>query len=223
MPVEVLVVRPDIVAQCQNAAGCLVNTGITTAGVITTATVPNGYTTNLPTIGTGGVSGSTFNPIPLPTGFIAVVNTPGGGNSRNIRRPDLIAGANPFLNNDRNFINPAAFSTPTAGAFGNLGRNAFDGPSFKQFDMIFAKRFRFTEKTNFEFRTEIFNIFNQTNFANPSTTLSNALPSFSQVNPTPANGLASPIFTVNATSTSVVEPGQAFNQGAAGSTFVLLR
>jgi len=223
VPVEVLVVRPDIVAQCQNAAGCLVNTGITTAGVITTATVPNGYTTNLPTIGTGGVSGSTFNPIPLPTGFIAVVNTPGGGNSRNIRRPDLIAGANPFLNNDRNIINPAAFSTPTAGAFGNLGRNAFDGPSFKQFDMIFAKRFRFTEKTNFEFRTEIFNIFNQTNFANPSTTLNNALPSFSQVNPTPANGLASPIFTVNATSTSVVEPGQAFNQGAAGSTFGLLR
>ena len=217
VPVEVLVVRPDIVAQCQNAAGCLVNTSISATGVITTATVPNGYVTNLPSVG-NGVSVPT-----LPTGFIAVVNTPGGGNSRNIRRPNLIAGVNPFLNNDRNFINPAAFAIPTPGTFGNFTRNQLSGPTFKQVDMILAKRFRFTETMNFEFRTEVFNIFNQTNFANPSTTLNNALPTFSQVNPFPANGLASPIFTVNAAATTVAQPGQAFTQGAAGSTFGLLR
>jgi hypothetical protein len=50
--------------------------------------------------------------IRLPLGFISVVNTPGGGASRNVRRPNLIAGASPYLNNDRNVINPAAFSIP---------------------------------------------------------------------------------------------------------------
>ena len=224
VPVEVLVVRPDVVAQCQLAAGCLVNTAVSGTGIVTTAIVPNGYTTNLPTVGAGGTTSTgSFNALPLPTGFVAVINTPGGGASRNIRRPNLIAGIDPYLNNDRNFVNPAAFAIPTAGSYGNFSRNELSGPNFKQLDIIFAKRFRFTERMNFEFRTEIFNIFNNANFSNPSTTLSNALPSFSQVNPTTANMLSAPVFTVNATSATVVQPGQAFTQGAAGSTFGLLR
>jgi hypothetical protein len=52
---------------------------------------------------------------PLPTGFAAFVNVPGGGASRNVRRPDLIPGINPYLNNDRALLNPAAFAIPTAG------------------------------------------------------------------------------------------------------------
>ncbi|MBK9766380.1 MAG: hypothetical protein IPP63_04850 [Chloracidobacterium sp.] len=67
---------------------------------------------------------------------------------------------------------------------------------------------------NFEFRTEFFNIFNQTNFANPSTTISNALPNL-------AFNSATSIYS--ATSSNVIQPGQAFTQGAAGSTFGLLR
>ena len=150
----------------------------------------------------------------MPTGFIAVVNTPGGGNSRNIRRPNLIPGVNPFLNNGLNFINPAAFAIPAPGTFGNFPRNQLSGPSFRQVDMIASKRFRITETMNFEFRTEIFNIFNQTNFANPSTTLNNALPSLSFNTGT----------SVYAASTSnVVQPGQAFTQNAAGSAFGLFR
>lgn len=197
VPVEVNIVRPDVVIQCNLAAGCPNGAG---------GTFASGFVANLPSLG------SSFPA--LPVGFIAVVNTPGGGASRNIRRPDLIAGANPYLNNDRNFINPAAFSVPTPGTFGNLKRNAFDGPSFKQVDMILAKRFRFTETMNFEFRTEIFNIFNHTNFANPSTTLNNALPSLSYNTTT---GVYS------AGTSNVAQPGQAFTQGAAGSTFGLLR
>lgn len=194
VPVEVLVVRPDVVIQCQLAAGCPNGAG---------GTFANGFVANLPSVS------STF---PLPTGFIAVVNTPGGGNSRNIRRPNLISGVNPYLNNDRNFINPAAFAVPTPGTFGNFRRNELSGPNFKQFDTIVAKRFRFTETMNVEFRTEIFNIFNQTNFANPSTTLNNSLPSLS---------LAGGVYT--ASTSNVVQPGQAFTQGSAGSTFGLLR
>lgn len=194
VPVEVLVVRPDVVIQCQLAAGCPNGAG---------GSFTNGFTANLPIVSAA---------VPLPVGFIAVANTPGGGNSRNVRRPNLIAGANPYLGNDRNFINPAAFAIPTAGTFGDLGRNALSGPSFKQLDMIFAKRFRFTETMNVEFRTEVFNITNKTNFANPSTTLGNALPSLS---------FAGGVYT--ASTSNVVQPGQAFTQNAAGATFGLLR
>lgn len=197
VPVEVLVVRPDVVVQCRLAAGCPNGAG---------GFFANGFTAQLPSFNGSFPA--------LPIGFIAVVNTPGGGASRNVRRPNLVAGVSPYLNNDRNFINPAAFSIPNPGEFGNLPRNAFSGPSFKQFDMIIAKRFKFTERMNFEFRTEIFNIFNQANFANPSTTLSNALPSLS---------FNSGTGVYTASSSNTLQPGQAFTQGAAGSTFGLLR
>jgi hypothetical protein len=150
--------------------------------------------------------------VPLPTGFSVVVNTPGGGNSRNIRRPNLIAGVDPYLKNDRNFINPAAFAIPDPGTFGDFPRNQLSGPSFRQIDLVLAKRFRFSERMNAEFRTEVFNIFNRANFANPSTTLNNALPTLS----IPSGGTA---FNLS----SGLEPGQAFTQSAAGSTFGLLR
>jgi len=164
----------------------------------------NGFTANLPSFGGSFPA--------LPVGFVALVNTPGGGNSRNIRRPNLIPGADPYLNNDRNMIDPAAFAIPEPGTFGDFPRNELSGPGFRQLDMIFAKRFHFSETMNFEFRTEVFNIFNHANFANPSTTLNNALPSLSF-----SNGVYS------ASTSNVVQPGQAFTQAAAGSTFGLLR
>jgi hypothetical protein len=108
-----------------------------------------------------------------------------------------VPGVNPYLDNDRNFLNPAAFATPAPGTFGNLPRNALKGPSFAQFDMVFNKRFPIRERMNVEFRTEVFNIFNHTNFANPAATLNNAL--------------------------GTLKPGQPFTQAAAGATFGLLR
>ena len=197
VPVEVLVVRPDVVVQCQQAGGCPNGGG---------GTFAQGFTANLPTFGGSFPS--------LPVGFVGIVNTPGGGNSRNIRRPNLLQGVDPFLNNDRNMINPAAFAIPDPGEWGNFPRNELSGPSFRQVDLILAKRFKLTETMNFEFRTEVFNIFNHTNFANPSTTLNNALPSLSFNTNT---GVYS------ATTSNVVQPGQAFTHGAAGSTFGVLR
>jgi len=106
-------------------------------------------------------------------GRTAVINTPGGGASRNVRRPDLISGINPFLNQDRTILNPAAFAIPKPGTYGNLVRNQLHGPNFFQQDLILAKKFAITERANIEFRTEIFNLFNVTNFANPPATLPN--------------------------------------------------
>jgi hypothetical protein len=165
--------------------------------------VAQGFTAQLPT-----VSGTQS----LPVGFAAVVNVPGGGASRNVRRPDLIAGVNPFLNNDRNLLNPAAFAIPAPGTFGNLARNALHGPGFWQSDLILNKRIPITETVKLEFRTEIFNIFNHANFANPSSTLNVALPALS----------------FNTTANAFVlgcglQPNQAYTQSAAGSTFGPLR
>ncbi|HST53504.1 MAG TPA: TonB-dependent receptor [Pyrinomonadaceae bacterium] len=198
VPIEVGIVRPDVVAECVNAAGCVVNTSATA-----TTTVPQGFTAQLPT-----VSGTN----PLPAGFAAVVNVPGGGASRNVRRPDVIPGVNPYLNNDRNLLNPAAFAIPAPGTFGNLPRNAFHGPGFWQQDLILNKRIPLTETVKLEFRTEIFNIFNHANFANPSSTLNVALPTL----------------TFNSTANAFVvgsgqQPGQGFTQSAAGTAFGLLR
>ncbi|MEP6848508.1 MAG: carboxypeptidase regulatory-like domain-containing protein [Acidobacteriota bacterium] len=200
VPVEVLIVRPDVVIQCQLAAGCPNGTATPFA---------NGFTAQLPAF-----NGTTFPA--LPTGFIAVSNTPGGGASRNVRRPDLIPGVDPFASVpgvDRSFINPAAFAAPAAGQFGNLTRNALSGPSFKQLDITLAKRFKFTETMNFQFRAEFFNILNTANFGNPGTTLNLALPTLTCV--TPGGGTCAS-YTASALN---FQPGTAYTQGAAGSTF----
>jgi hypothetical protein len=183
LPIEVGIVRPDVVVQCQNTAGCLVGS----------TTVPNGFVAQLPTVSATS---------PLPLGFIAVVNTPGGGASRNVRRPNLISGVSPYLNNDRNLLNPAAFAIPAPGTFGDLPRNALRGPDFQQVDFIFNKRIPITETIRLEFRTEIFNALNRANFALPSSTLNVGLPVLGS---------------------SGVQPGQPYTASAAGSTFGLLR
>ena len=200
LPLEIGIVRPDVVIQCVNTGGCVVPTG--TGGV--TTTFANGFVAQLP----GTINGTN----PLPPGFIAVVNTPGGGASRNVRRPDLVPGVNPYLNNDRSILNPAAFATPAPGTFGNVPRNFLRGPNFKQFDLIFNKRFRFSEATNLEFRTEIFNVFNRANFDIPGSRLNLSLPSYT---------LTGGVY--NFSTSNVVQPGQPYTAGAAGGTFGLLR
>jgi hypothetical protein len=149
---------------------------------------------------------------PLPAGFVAVVNTPGGGASRNVRRPDFVPGVNPYLTNDRLILNPAAFTTPQPGTFGNVPRNALRGPDFRQLDLVFNKRFKFSETKNLEFRTEIFNIFNHANFDVPGSRLNLALPTVS---------LSGGVYTFS--SANVSQPRQAYTQSAAGGTFGLLR
>jgi hypothetical protein len=193
LPIEVGITRPDVVIQCA-AATC----PVTINGVATT--VPSGFVAQLP----GTINAAN----PLPLGFVGVVNTPGGGASRNIRRPNIVAGVNPCLNNDRSLINPAAFSIPSPGTFGDLPRNALRGPNFRQFDLVLNKRFPLTESTNLEFRTEVFNIFNFANFAVPSTTLNNALPT---------------ITSAGVVSNGSLQPGNGFSQSQAGGTFGLLR
>jgi hypothetical protein len=67
------------------------------------------------------------------------------------------------------YFNTAAFKVPTTGTpnFGTVPRNYFRGPGQANWDFSVVKFFPITESQKIEFRTEIFNIFNHTNFANP--------------------------------------------------------
>ncbi len=62
------------------------------------------------------------------------------------------------------WFNTAAFAAPAFGFFGSAGTGSIMGPGLVNFDMAFYKTFRFTERQNLEFRAELFNIFNHTNF-----------------------------------------------------------
>ena len=98
---------------------------------------------------------------------VAVINTPRGGASRNVRRPDIVPGVNPYLDDGLQWLNPAAFAMPAPGTFGNMKRGSIRAPRFVQADLVVAKKFGITDGRAFEFRWEVYNIFDRTNFANP--------------------------------------------------------
>ena len=54
--------------------------------------------------------------------------------------------------------------------FGNLGRNALHGPGFHNVDFSVLKNTKITEAVRAQFRAEIFDILNHTNFGNPNLT-----------------------------------------------------
>jgi hypothetical protein len=97
-------------------------------------------------------------------------NTYGNGNYTN-QRPNAVAGVNPYPANQTvdNWLNPAAFSMPASGTFGNLGRNTIVGPGFKQIDLSMMKETKIGEAGDLEFRAEFFDVFNHPNFAQPNT------------------------------------------------------
>jgi hypothetical protein len=66
------------------------------------------------------------------------------------------------------WFNPAAFATPPAFTYGNAGRNSVYGPPLQTMDFALARTFRFTERTNFQFRAEAFNALNKVNLGTPN-------------------------------------------------------
>jgi hypothetical protein len=132
----------------------------------------------------------------------AVVNVPGGGQSRNVARPSLVPGVDPYIhNNGWLYINPAAFSMPAPGTYGNLGRNALRGPGISQLDLTLSKKFTIREAMNLEFRAECYNLLNSPVYQVPGY----ATVSGSQVRLADASG--------------VIQPGQAYTAAAAGGNF----
>jgi hypothetical protein len=56
---------------------------------------------------------------------------------------------------------------PVFGTFGTAGRNIFPSQIFPNVDMSVYKDWKFKERLTFQFRAEVFNLFNHPNFANP--------------------------------------------------------
>lgn len=126
-----------------------------------------------------------------PINILAGTNVSGTGENQD--RVNVIG--DPFQNvplltntTAAQYLNPAAFATPAAGSFGNIGRDLFYGPGFGSVDFSIFKKIPIKERVKAEFRVEIFNLFNRTNWANPNTTFSSS--SFGQMTSTLNGGSA---------------------------------
>jgi hypothetical protein len=126
-----------------------------------------------------------------PVNILAGTNVSGTGENQD--RVNLIG--DPFSNvpvltntTARQYLNPAAFAKPAAGSFGNIGRDVLYGPGFGSVDFSVFKKIPITERVRAEFRVEIFNLLNRTNWANPNVTLSSS--SFGQLTSTLNGGSA---------------------------------
>jgi hypothetical protein len=90
-------------------------------------------------------------------------------------------------------FNPAAFAAPRGLTFGDAGRNFLNNPHRLNFDMTMLKHFKLTEGSAMEFRVEVFNAFNHTEFRifNPNigNTASNTIGCYGGVTDSAAGGL----------------------------------
>ena len=83
---------------------------------------------------------------------------------------------------------PSSGGTATASAFGtdigDAGRNCLRGPRQVDLDFSLAKLFLVSESQNLEFRTDFFNLFNHSNFANPISNLNALVATGGRIDPT---------------------------------------
>ena len=93
------------------------------------------------------------------------------------QRPNVVPGVNPY--GDRSstigYFNPAAFSQPAPGTYGDAPFNMLRGPGFWQWDQSFVRGFALPSGTRIELRAEAINLTNHSNWGNPAATLNNLL------------------------------------------------
>ncbi len=103
----------------------------------------------------------------------SVANTASGG-----QRPMFVlaSGCNPnaFTGNIDNQINRSCFSFPDRGVVGNLGRNTFRMPTYRNVDFsVFKNQNLIGEKLKAQLRVEMFNVLNNTNLQATTITMFN--------------------------------------------------
>jgi trimeric autotransporter adhesin len=103
----------------------------------------------------------------LPETPILLAPVPGTGFSGSLR-PDLtgssVHAAPPGL-----FLNPAAFSTPQPGQFGNAGRNSITGPDVFNLNGSIGRSFPVESRYSLEFRMDMTNLLNKVTFTSWNT------------------------------------------------------
>jgi hypothetical protein len=99
------------------------------------------------------------------------------------QRPNLVGNANSGARNVSAWLNASAYQrldpVANAGQFGTEGRNVNTGPAYSDWDFATLKNFKVTESTKFQFRAEVFNILNRTNFHLPDCDISS--PTFNRI------------------------------------------
>jgi len=81
--------------------------------------------------------------------------------------------------NGNYYLNPTQFADPTLGTFATTPRSICCGPGENEWDITFSKRILLSEARYFQFRADIFNLFNKTQFVNPDGNFSDT--TFGQV------------------------------------------
>lgn len=97
-------------------------------------------------------------------------NPTNNGDSRNPIRPSwnpLFEGS-VILGSPNQYFDPNAFALPVSGTYGNVGRDTLIGPGIAQLDFSALKSTPLTEKVKLQFRGELFNVLNHTNFGTPN-------------------------------------------------------
>jgi hypothetical protein len=109
----------------------------------------------------------------LPLSINPATNNTGGFGFN--QRPNLVPNVSPVPQDQtiNHWIDPAAFSQPTAFAFGDSPRflSNLRAPKYFMWDMGIHKWWEFGEARRLQFRFEMFNAFNHPNFFEPDTNL----------------------------------------------------
>ncbi len=99
------------------------------------------------------------------------------------QRPNLVGNPNSGPRKVGGWLNPGAFQRldpiANAGQFGTEGRNVNIGPGYAEWDFATLKNFKVTESKQFQFRAELFNVLNRTNFRLPDSDISS--PTFNHI------------------------------------------
>jgi hypothetical protein len=108
---------------------------------------------------------------PTTVGFSTTdsVDLTGGGDGIRIN----VTGKVPLPSDERSFdrwFNTSAFARPARGEFGNAGRTLFRLPGVSNFDISLFKNFPIKEAASVQFRCEMYNAFNHTQYAGVDTT-----------------------------------------------------
>ena len=99
------------------------------------------------------------------------------GSGQYFGRPDVVGDPYAGTGGPERFLNLAAFQAPCTPNgeggcdggqhFGSLGRNALDGPSYRNVDLSLVKNTRLGARLRLQLRADVFNVMNHPNFANP--------------------------------------------------------
>jgi hypothetical protein len=92
-----------------------------------------------------------------------------------VQRPNRLSNPNSFAGRGpREWFNIASFTQANQFVIGNSSRNPVRGPGLQDVDMMIGKTFRITERVNFEFRAEAFNMTNTPAFGDPNGSFGSA-------------------------------------------------